>query len=216
MHCVLSVPLIRWTGQTRQLHCPHLTWQAVTVRSDRLVPGLFICCWWERSWGEQIAFAQGETAITALKCEHLCVYVCVRRLTSSLATGRTSCTYLCQGKIKICVWILFIDDKFMLFVVRPRRAGDLSSSLGSRVLTGQQAGECLSCSLPGSHRLSAEMWCTGLQGLPCPCCTSSVTQRPCSAWLPDSCPLLQKQPYIIGQLCPLRLWQTKPTESIKP
>lgn len=42
-------------GTDRQLHCPHLTWQAVTARSDRSVPGLFICCRWERSWVGQIA-----------------------------------------------------------------------------------------------------------------------------------------------------------------
>lgn len=80
-------------GTDGQLYCPHLTWQAVTVRSDRLAPGLFICCRWERSWGEQIAFAQRETAITALKCEQLCVYLCVQSLTSSLAMGMISCTY---------------------------------------------------------------------------------------------------------------------------
>lgn len=41
----------------------------------------------------------------------------------------------------------------------------------------------------------------GAQRAPCPWCTSSVTRGPCSAWLGDSCPLLQqemmKQPYII-------------------
>lgn len=97
-------------------------------------------------------------------------------------------------------------------------AGDLSSSVGTRALTGQQAGECLSCSFwfttaPGGVVMN------GAQRAALPRCTSRVTEGPCSGWPPDSCPSLQwqrmKQPYIIGQLCPLRLWQTKPAESIK-
>lgn len=52
-----------------------------------MVQSLFICYRCARSWAEQIAFAQRETAIDALMCGHLCVYVCALTLTSSLEMG---------------------------------------------------------------------------------------------------------------------------------
>lgn len=143
----------------------------------------------------------------------VCVYVHVRvcSFTQSLAMSRTSCTYLCQGKLKICVWILLINAKFMMLVVRRWEVEVMFIQISKQVK--------VSCTLWFTPTLGGVVM-YGAQRAPCPCCASSVTRGPCSAWLCDSCPLLQqqtmKQPYIIGQLCPLKWWQTKPTESIKP
>lgn len=79
-------------GTDRQLHCPHLTWQAVTVRSDRSVPGLFICCRWERSWVGQIAL---HTERDSHHCFEVWATVCVHSLAASLATGQVARFFFC-------------------------------------------------------------------------------------------------------------------------
>lgn len=84
-----------------------------------MVQSLFICYRCARSWAEQIAFAQRETAIDALMCGHLCVYVCALTLTSSLEMGevvRFFFFFTPERNTKISVWVLFIDDSFVYFL----------------------------------------------------------------------------------------------------
>lgn len=157
-------------GTDRQLHRPHLTWQAVTVHSDRMVPGLFICCRRERSWGVQIALHRERQP-------SLLWSVCTCVLTSSVAT------VYARGKLKSVYGFYLLMTSLCCLSVS---AGDLSSSACS-----YRPGSWFTAALNGA----VMSW---------PYSTSSVTQGPCSAWLPDSCPLLQRQrmrqPYIIGQL----------------
>lgn len=143
----------------RQLHCPRLTWQTAAVHSDHLVPGLFICYQWERSWGEQIAFAQRDSHRCFEVWASMCVCVCVRSLTRSLALSRTSCTYLCQGK----VWILLINGTFRTLVVRQWAVEKFS-----RERCSKSKQVTVSLALSGSHQLSVEQRCTGLREVHAP------------------------------------------------
>lgn len=102
-------------GTDRQLHCPHLTWQAVTARSDRSVPGLFICCRWERSWVGQIALHTERQPSLLWSASNR-----VRAQPRCVACHRTSCAFFffsARWEIKRVLRVLFIDDKFMLSVV---------------------------------------------------------------------------------------------------
>ncbi len=89
-----------WDGQTTSLSSSNLTdcYCALWPLGAKLIYMLPV----REISGRANCLAKRETAITALKCEHLCVcvYMCVQSLASSLGAGRTSCTYLCQGKFK--------------------------------------------------------------------------------------------------------------------
>lgn len=74
----------------------------------------------------------------------------------------------------MCIWILFIDVYALCCLVS---TGDLVEvPAPGRVLTGQQAGECLKLDLVHT---SSQWSCARRAVLPC--CTSSVMQGPCSA-----------------------------------
>lgn len=131
----------------RQIHCPHLTRQAVVVHSGRLVPGLFICCWWERSCGAQIAVHRERQP-------SLLWSVCTCVLTTSFATAKMSWMYLCQGKKSyLRMDLLLTDDRFVLSVVS-QWALEIYQVQLMCVDTNR-----MSLRLSLVQQLSAELWC---------------------------------------------------------
>lgn len=170
-------------GTDRQLHRPHLAWQVVTVHSDRSVPGLFTCCWWERSRERKLP----RTDWDSHRSFEVCVYACAHSPASSLAARRTA-----RGKLK---------SVYGFYLLMASRCCVSSVNKCLRFIklmffAGQQAG---------AHLSRSPSFAPALFGAAMSCLDSGsgVTQGPCCVWLPDSCPLLQrqtmKQPYIIGQ-----------------
>lgn len=140
-------------GTDRQLHCPHLTWQAVTVRSDRSVPGLFICCRWERSWVGQIALHTERQPSLLWSVSNR-----VRAQPRCIACHRTSCRsffffFFCRVRNQTCFagfiywWQVYVVSCLAM------STGDLSSSARSGV-PRRSTSRWVSLSLSLVHRHS--------------------------------------------------------------
>lgn len=200
-------------GTDRHLHCPHLTWQVVTVRSDQSVPALFICCLWERSCGAQIAFAQRDSH----HCFEVWASVCVHEL----AVGTTNCTYLCQGKIKSVHGFYLLMTSLCLSLSESERRRFVEFS--RRLCCCRSTSRCECGPLSGSGDLSGFVmyWAQSIALAPVlqqrsRSETRSLQRLNPSTYVPGCSEGAWSGHTSSGQLCPLRWWQTPPTQSIKP